>query len=199
MINVLNQASLAGLGPGLLAAEKITLNQSMATAAYIVAAVLFILSLAGLSNQSSARRGNALGIAGMLLAIAATVFGVMQGGFVGMTAAIIPAVIIGAVLAARVPMTGMPELVAMLHSFVGLAAVFVGISSHLHPGIIVPQGEKLIHDIEIFVGVFIDLLATAASLRLLLWRFLGGIVITRARLLILGALVMDADDDLEHG
>ncbi len=120
---------------GLLATDLIPLDQSMATVAYIVAAVLFVLSLAGLSNQTTARRGNVLGIIGMLLAIGATIFGVMTGGYTSMIAGIIPAVVIGAVLAARVPMTGMPEMVAMLHSFVGLAAVLVGISSHIEPGI----------------------------------------------------------------
>ncbi len=71
----------------------------------------------------------------MVLAIAATIFGMMMSGYLGMVIAIVPAVIIGAILAARVPMTGMPELVAMLHSFVGLAAVLVGISSFLESGI----------------------------------------------------------------
>ena len=105
--------------------EPMKLDRSMATVAYIAAAVLFVFSLGGLSHQESARRGNVLGIIGMLLAIVATVFGLMQSGYVGTVIAIVPAVVIGAILAARVPMTGMPELVAMLHSFVGLAAVLV--------------------------------------------------------------------------
>ncbi len=136
----------------------------MATVAYIAAAVLFIFSLGGLSNQETARRGNVLGIIGMILAIGATVLGVMAGGYFTMAAAIIPAVVIGAVLAARVPMTGMPELVAMLHSFVGLAAVLVGISSHIEPGVTVPEGEMLIHEIEIFVGVFIGAITFTGSI-----------------------------------
>ena len=136
----------------------------MATVAYIVAAVLFVLSLAGLSNQTTSRRGNLLGIIGMLLAIGATIFGVMTGGYTSMIAGMIPAVVIGAVLAARVPMTGMPEMVAMLHSFVGLAAVLVGISSHLEPGIQVPKSEMLIHEIEIFVGVFIGAITLTGSI-----------------------------------
>ncbi|MEM1070013.1 MAG: NAD(P)(+) transhydrogenase (Re/Si-specific) subunit beta [Planctomycetota bacterium] len=148
----------------LLASETIELNQSAAKVAYIVAAVLFVLSLAGLSHQSSAQRGNLLGIGGMLLAVAATIFGMMIGGYVSMVVAIVPAVAIGAILAARVPMTGMPELVAMLHSFVGLAAVLVGISSHLEPGIPVPDSEKLIHDIEIFIGVFIGAITFTGSI-----------------------------------
>lgn len=147
----------------LLAEAEIPLDQSMATVAYIVAAVLFVLSLAGLSNQTTARRGNLLGIGGMVLAIGATIFGVMTGGHAWMVAAIVPAVAIGAVLAARVPMTGMPELVAMLHSFVGLAAVLVGISTYIAPGEI-PEGEMLIHEIEIFIGVFIGAITFTGSI-----------------------------------
>ena len=147
-----------------LASEPIELNESIATVCYIVAGVLFILSLGGLSHQTTARRGNLLGFFGMGLAIVATIFGVMVGGFATMTVAIVPAAIIGAVLAARVPMTGMPELVAMLHSFVGLAAVLVGISSHLRPGIPVPESEQLIHQIEIFVGVFIGAVTFTGSI-----------------------------------
>ena len=146
------------------ATEFLPINESLATVAFIVAGVLFILSLAGLSTQTTARRGNLLGITGMLLAIGATIFGAMSGGYGMMTIGILPAVAIGAVLAARVPMTGMPELVAMLHSFVGLAAVLVGISSHLEPGIAVPEGEMLIHEIEIFVGVFIGAITFTGSI-----------------------------------
>ncbi len=148
----------------LLGSESMELNQSMATVAYIVAGVLFIFSLAGLSHQTTARRGNVLGIVGMLLAIGATIFGVMTGGMTSMAVAIVPAVAIGAVLAARVPMTGMPELVAMLHSFVGLAAVLVGISSHIQPGVLVPAEEMLVHEIEIFVGVFIGAITFTGSI-----------------------------------
>tara|TARA_R110002049_G_scaffold2750_2_gene21376 strand:- start:78396 stop:79856 length:1461 start_codon:yes stop_codon:yes gene_type:complete len=148
----------------LIADANLPIDQSMATVAYIVAGVMFIFSLAGLSTQTTARRGNALGIIAMVLAIAATVFGFMSGGY-GLTAlAIIPAVLIGATLAARVPMTGMPELVAMLHSFVGMAAVLVGISTHLQPGIDVPASEILVHDIEIFVGVFIGAITFTGSI-----------------------------------
>jgi H+-translocating NAD(P) transhydrogenase subunit beta len=152
--------------PGLLAAsEPLPMRESFAAVAYIVAAVLFVLSLAGLSNQSTARRGNLLGIFGMLLAIVATIIGLMIGGYGSMAVGIVPAVVIGALLAARVPMTGMPELVAMLHSFVGLAAVLVGISSHLdHPGPAIPEGELLVHQIEIFIGVFIGAITFTGSI-----------------------------------
>ncbi len=153
---------LADIAPQ--ASDTIQLNESMATVAYIVAAVLFIFSLGGLSHQESARRGNSLGIVGMILAIVATIFGVMSGGYPSMAVAIVPAAVIGAILAARVPMTGMPELVAMLHSFVGLAAVLVGISSHIEPGVPVPASEMLIHEIEIFIGVFIGAITFTGSI-----------------------------------
>jgi NAD(P) transhydrogenase subunit beta len=148
----------------LLASETLQLNESLASVAYLVAGVLFVFSLAGLSHQTTSRRGNLLGAGGMMLAVLATIFGVMTGGFEAMAIAIVPAVVIGAVLAARVPMTGMPELVAMLHSFVGLAAVLVGISSHIEPGVVVPAGEEMVHEIEIFVGVFIGAITFTGSI-----------------------------------
>ena len=147
-----------------LASDLIETKESLANVAYIAAAVLFVLSLAGLSKQTTARRGNLFGIIGMLLAVGATIFGMMTGGYVEMVVAIAAAVVMGAILAVRVPMTGMPELVAMLHSFVGLAAVLVGISSHLQPWIEPLEGEALIHDIEIFVGVFIGAITFTGSI-----------------------------------
>ena len=99
--------------------------------AYIVASIFFILSLGGLSSQESSQRGNLYGIAGMGLAIIATLWGggVHSYGVIAVAMAI--GAVIGAFLAARVQMTSMPELVAILHSFVGLAAVFVGFSTYL--------------------------------------------------------------------
>ncbi len=152
------------VGTAIADPESVPLKESLAKVAYIAAAVLFIFSLGGLSNQESARRGNIFGIVGMVLAVVATVFGLMTSGYTMMALAIIPAVAIGAILAARVPMTGMPELVAMLHSFVGLAAVLVGISSHIEPGLPVKAGEHLIHNIEIFIGVFIGAITFTGSI-----------------------------------
>jgi len=105
----------------------------MVTAAYIIAAIMFILSLAGLSNQETARRGNQFGIAGMAIAVLATVVsdGVSNYGILLVTIGI--GGTIGAYLARRVEMTQMPELVAILHSFVGLAAVLVGFATYLDP------------------------------------------------------------------
>ncbi|MBY8976422.1 NAD(P)(+) transhydrogenase (Re/Si-specific) subunit beta [Rhodobacteraceae bacterium NNCM2] len=100
------------------------------SAAYVAAAVLFILSLGGLSGQESAKRGVWYGIVGMAIAIIATIFGI-SGGFGWLIPALLIGGVIGAVVAQRVEMTGMPQLVAALHSFVGLAAVFIGINAEL--------------------------------------------------------------------
>ncbi len=109
---------------------------SAAAAAYIVAALLFILSLAGLSRHESAKAGNTFGMVGMALALAATIALAVDGGLSGRGAVLIAvAVAIGAGIglwrARRVAMTGMPELIAILHSFVGLAAVLVGLNTYL--------------------------------------------------------------------
>ena len=110
--------------------------QTAASAAYIVAALLFILALAGLSRHETARFGNTFGIAGMAIALVATLVLAISGGFTALQAGLlIGAMVIGAAIglyrAARVPMTGMPELIALFHSFVGLAAVLVGWNGYL--------------------------------------------------------------------
>jgi len=155
----------------LLASETLSIAVSSAKVAYLAAAVLFVLSLAGLSKQTTAGRGNLLGIIGMLIAIAVTIVAMLSAEhaiavstYTMMAVAITAAVAVGAVMAVRVPMTGMPELVAMLHSFVGLAAVLVGISSHIESYADVPSGELLIHDIEIFIGVFIGAITFTGSI-----------------------------------
>ena len=137
--------------------------QGLISAVYIAASILFILSLGGLSHQESARQGNLFGIAGMTLAIGATllaftptsyglVLGVMAiGGAAGST------------LAARVEMTAMPQLVAILHSFVGLAAVLVGFASFLEPAGHFSGAEKVVHDIEVFLGVLIGAVTFTGS------------------------------------
>ncbi len=102
---------------------------SLLSAAYIVAAVLFVFSLAGLSQHASAKRGNACGIAGMAIALAATILAGSAASLALIVSAMAIGGAIGVVLARRVEMTQMPELVAILHSFVGLAAVLVGINS----------------------------------------------------------------------
>ncbi|PWT76622.1 MAG: NAD(P) transhydrogenase subunit beta, partial [Proteobacteria bacterium] len=101
------------------------------TVSYIGAAILFILSLGGLSQQETARRGNVYGIIGMAIAIVVTVLGLNAGGYGVLVPAMIVGALIGAFVASKVEMTQMPQLVAMLHSFVGLAAVLVGIANYL--------------------------------------------------------------------
>jgi NAD(P) transhydrogenase subunit beta len=116
---------------------------------------LFILSLGGLSRQETARRGNLYGIIGMLIALVATGAAMGIGGLPVLAAALIPGLIIGAILASRVQMTSMPELVAMLHSFVGLAAVLVGFATYLGPHSNMTAAEMNLHTAEIFIGVCI--------------------------------------------
>ncbi len=134
------------------------------TVSYIAAAILFILSLGGLSRQETARRGNFYGALGMAIAILATVIGAQVTGY----ALLIPAILVGAVagwvLAVRVEMTQMPELVAVLHSFVGLAATLVGYSSYLDPNAHLAGAEKTIHEVEIYLGIFIGAVTFTGSI-----------------------------------
>lgn len=131
------------------------MKTSLITIAYIAASALFILSLGGLSRQETARRGNWYGIVGMLIALAATGAAMNVGGLPVLAAALIPGLIIGAILASRVQMTSMPELVAILHSFVGLAAVLVGFATYLGPHGNMTAAEMNLHTAEIFIGVCI--------------------------------------------
>ena len=144
-----------------------------AAAAYIVAALLFVLSLAGLSRHESARAGNSYGIAGMAIALAATVALVLDGG-ISTTGAVLLAVAvtagagIGLWRARRVAMTGMPELIAILHSFVGLAAVLVGWNGYLSVEAVAASdgggGSDAIHSGEVAVGVFIGAVTFTGSI-----------------------------------
>jgi len=140
------------------------LNAEMQTAAYIAASVLFILSLGGLKDQESAKRGVWFGIVGMAIAVLATIFG--PGVAINATLLITIAIgaIIGVVVAQRVEMTGMPQLVAALHSFVGLAAVFIGLNSDLTTHDFATHAEEVIHEVEIFIGVFIGAITFTGSI-----------------------------------
>ena len=138
------------------------MTKEMITVAYLVAGVLFIFSLGGLSNQESARRGNLFGILGMVIAFIATAMQIKSGSELTLAAAVIPGALIGGLLASRVAMTSMPELVAVLHSFVGAAAVLVGIAGHLEHKSGGPT-EVMIHNIEIFIGVFIGAVTFTGS------------------------------------
>jgi NAD(P) transhydrogenase subunit beta len=133
------------------------------TAAYIAAAVLFILSLGGLSNQESAKKAVWYGIVGMAIAIIATIFGPGVTLSPLLIVVMVIGAIIGSIVASKVEMTGMPQLVAALHCFVGLAAVFIGINSDLTP-IDLPNAEKIIHEIEVFLGVFIGAITFTGSI-----------------------------------
>ncbi|MEJ1364449.1 MAG: Re/Si-specific NAD(P)(+) transhydrogenase subunit beta [Candidatus Sedimenticola sp. (ex Thyasira tokunagai)] len=139
------------------------MTEGMITVAYIAASVLFILALGGLSNQESAQRGNIYGIAGMVIAIVATILGAQVTGYTTILICMVVGGVIGGFLAKRVEMTEMPELVAILHSFVGLAAVLVGYASYLDPNSHLEGIERTIHEIEIYIGVLIGAITFTGS------------------------------------
>ena len=130
---------------------------ALSVAAYLVAAVLFILSLRGLSSQETAKRGNLYGIVGMAIAILATLTMAMIDPHPVLVGSIGIGAVVGAIMAARVGMTQMPELVALLHSFVGIAAVLVGYSLQLH------GRPPLVERIEIFIDVWIAAITFTGS------------------------------------
>lgn len=140
------------------------MSNSLLTVAYIAASALFILSLGGLSNQETARKGNVYGITGMIAAFVATALSAQVTGYGLLISVVVPGAIIGAIVASRVAMTSMPELVAMLHSFVGLAAVLVGVANYLSPDPALVGVEETIHQIEIYVGVFIGAITFTGSI-----------------------------------
>jgi H+-translocating NAD(P) transhydrogenase subunit beta len=142
------------------------MSQSLATVAYLGAAILFILSLGGLSNPETSRRGNLLGMVGMALAVLATVFGprVSASGIGWIVAALVAGGGIGLYAAKVVKMTQMPELVALMHSLVGLAACLVGFASYVDTSVTLTGAEKSIHEIEIYVGILIGAVTFSGSL-----------------------------------
>ena len=140
------------------------MSANIVTAIYIAASVLFILSLGGLSNQESAKRAVWYGIVGMALAVGATIFGPQVAISNILILMILIGSVIGLVVARRVEMTGMPQLVAALHTFVGMAAVFIGINSELAPPAGLIGAEKIIHEVEVFLGVFIGAVTTTGSI-----------------------------------
>lgn len=139
------------------------MTNNLVAVAYIAASALFILSLGGLSNQETARQGNLFGIIGMAIAFVATALSAQVNGYGVLIGAIVPGAIIGSILAARVAMTSMPELVAILHSFVGLAAVLVGLATYLQPENTLTGVEATIHELEIYIGIFIGAVTFAGS------------------------------------
>jgi NAD(P) transhydrogenase subunit beta len=142
------------------------MSQSLATVAYLGAAILFILSLGGLSNPETSRRGNLFGMIGMALAVLATIFGprVSSGGVAWIVVALVLGGGIGLYAAKVVKMTQMPELVALMHSLVGLAACLVGFASYVDTSIQLQGAEKVIHEVEIYVGILIGAVTFAGSL-----------------------------------
>ncbi len=140
------------------------ISAGIVTVSYIAATIFFILALGGLSNQETARRGNWYGISGMTIALLATVLGVVTQHYTILLIALLIGGSIGMVLARRVQMTQMPELVAILHSLVGLAAVLVGFASFMDPTAHFAGVELTIHDIETYLGILIGAVTFSGSL-----------------------------------
>ncbi|KAA6208156.1 Re/Si-specific NAD(P)(+) transhydrogenase subunit beta [Avibacterium paragallinarum] len=165
------------------------MSEGLVQAAYIVAALLFIMSLAGLSKHETAKAGCWYGIVGMTIALIATIFGPQTSGQIWILIAMAIGAVIGIQRALKVEMTEMPELVAILHSFVGLAAVLVGFNSfglHVTPEFVAPEGTAFIseaalenakaafdaeqatlatiHNVEVFLGIFIGAVTFTGSI-----------------------------------
>ena len=157
------------------------MTDGLITAAYLVASVLFILSLGGLSNPLTARRGNLYGAIGMLIAIVATIVIDRVGNYHLILIGMGVGAVIGVVLARRVVMTDMPQLVAILHSFVGLAAVLVGFASYLDQGHAYTGIERTIHDVEVYLGVLIGAVTFTGSV--IAFGKLQGVVTSRPLIL----------------
>ncbi|MDO8285748.1 MAG: NAD(P)(+) transhydrogenase (Re/Si-specific) subunit beta, partial [Rhodoferax sp.] len=144
------------------------MSASLATVSYIGATILFILSLGGLSNQETALRGNLYGMIGMTIAVLATVFGpqVTGAGLPWIIGAMVVGGSIGLYAARTVQMTQMPELVALMHSMVGLAAMLVGFSTFIDPEASKSfvGAAKSIHEMEIYVGILIGAVTFSGSI-----------------------------------
>ncbi len=141
------------------------MTSNLTTVSYIGAAILFILSLGGLANPETARRGNLLGMIGMLIAVLATVAGprVSAAGIPYVIAALVVGGAVGLYAAKKVQMTQMPELVALMHSLVGFAACLVGFASYIDTSLQLTGAEKAIHEVEIYVGILIGAITFAGS------------------------------------
>ncbi len=157
------------------------ISSQIQLASYLFASILFILSLGGLSSQESAKRGVLYGIIGMVIAIASTVLGDNVEGHVYIIVAIAIASVIGMTVARKVEMTSMPQLVAILHSFVGLAAVLVGFGSYLDPHTQTLTGvDHNIHYVEVYIGIFIGAITFTGSI--VAWGKLQGTITSKALL-----------------
>ncbi len=139
------------------------MSSGLINAIYLAASILFILALGGLSSNENARRGNLFGMLGMAFAIIATVLSDAVTSYWVVIICMLPGAILGFVLAKKVRMTQMPQLVALLHSLVGLAAVTVGYATYLDPEMHFQGAEKTIHDVEVYLGVFIGAMTFSGS------------------------------------
>ena len=144
------------------------MTQGLVAVCYIASAVLFIQALGGLSHPESARRGNLYGIIGMSLALLATIIGVVSANYTILLGGLVVGGAVGLVAARRVQMTQMPELVAILHSLVGLAAVLVGFANFIaqdggHGAATLTSAEKAVHDIETYLGILIGAVTFSGS------------------------------------
>jgi NAD(P) transhydrogenase subunit beta len=140
------------------------MSQGIVAVAYIGATILFILALGGLSRPETSRRGNFYGIFGMLMAVIATIIGIVSDNYFILIAAVAIGGTIGITLAKKVQMTQMPELVAILHSLVGLAAVLVGYANFMDQHNILTGIDKTIHDVETYLGILIGALTFSGSI-----------------------------------
>jgi NAD(P) transhydrogenase subunit beta len=139
------------------------MSPSLITVSYLGAAALFILALGGLSTNVTARRGNLFGIIGMIIAVVVTIAAFVTAHHEVLIGIMIVGGVIGFVLSRRVQMTQMPELVAILHSLVGLAAVLIGFANFMDPTIQYTGVEKTIHEIEVYIGIAIGALTFTGS------------------------------------
>jgi proton-translocating NAD(P)+ transhydrogenase subunit beta len=139
------------------------INEGIVNVSYIIATILFILALGGLSNQETARRGNWYGIIGMTIALVATILGDVTAQYDKLIVALLVGGSVGLILARRVQMTQMPELVAVLHSLVGAAAVAVGFANFMGQGSGFTGAELTIHDIETYLGILIGAVTFSGS------------------------------------
>jgi len=144
------------------------MSESLATVSYIGATILFILSLGGLSHPETSRRGNLYGMIGMALAVLATIFGprVTMAGIPWIVGAMLVGGSVGIYAARVVKMTQMPELVALMHSLVGLAACLVGFANYIDPSAAanLSSAEKAIHEMEIYIGILIGAITFSGSI-----------------------------------
>ena len=139
------------------------MSHSLVTMFYIIATILFILSLSGLSNHETARKGNYYGMLGMAIAILATALSASVSSYMILIIALLMGGFIGTKAALKVEMTQMPELVAIMHSLVGMAAVLVGYANFMDDSLSLEGVEKTIHEVEIYIGILIGAVTFSGS------------------------------------